>query len=115
MMLDINNLHSMPCLLPGDVSSGQAFILRGDLNPMAAKKLNNFKEYQTLYPEFAHVFIGDNGQADVKAAEDMCQLSSAVECGMTCNFCEWLDFASSVHPQSPTRILDLWVHTRCVL
>ena len=83
MMLDFKNLHSMPSLLPGDVSSGQAFILRGDLQPMAEKKLQNFEEYRRLYPEFTHVFIGDNGQADVKAAEEMCSsFDSPVECGI---------------------------------
>ena len=31
----------------------------------------NFAEYVSLYPEFKHVFVGDNGQGDVKAAEMM--------------------------------------------
>lgn len=36
---------------------------------MAKKKFTNFAEYYQLYPEFSHIFIGDNGQADVRAAD----------------------------------------------
>ena len=36
---------------------------------MAQKKFENFTEYYQLYPEFTHIFVGDNGQADVRAAE----------------------------------------------
>ena len=36
---------------------------------LAEKKFQNFMEYAQLYPEFSHVFIGDNGQGDVRAAE----------------------------------------------
>ena len=36
---------------------------------MAMKKLKNVIEFHSIYPEFSHVFIGDNGQADVKVAE----------------------------------------------
>ena len=70
-LVNAKTLHAMPTLLPGDVESGQAFMLRGDFEPMAKKKLRNFMEYASVYPEFTHVFIGDNGQADVKAAEYM--------------------------------------------
>mmetsp|Transcript_42569 Transcript_42569/g.68548 ORF Transcript_42569/g.68548 Transcript_42569/m.68548 type:complete len:1271 (+) Transcript_42569:434-4246(+) len=66
-----NNLHSMPSLLPGDLESGQKFMMKGDFLPMAEKKFRNFAQYYSIYPEFVHVFIGDNGQADVKAAEFM--------------------------------------------
>jgi len=65
------SLHCMPSLLPGDLESGQAFMMKADFGPMALKKFKNFVEYHSLYPEFTHVFIGDNGQADVKAAELM--------------------------------------------
>ncbi|GBG24604.1 Hypothetical Protein FCC1311_008232 [Hondaea fermentalgiana] len=64
-------LHCMPSLLPGDLESGQAFMMQGTFMPMARKKLRNFQEYYAIYPEYTHVFIGDNGQADVKAAEYM--------------------------------------------
>ena len=36
---------------------------------MAQKKVENFSEYYQLYPEFTHIFVGDNGQGDVRAAE----------------------------------------------
>lgn len=61
-LVNAKTLHAMPTLLPGDVESGQAFMLRGDFEPMAQKKLRNFKEYSSIYPEFTHVFIGDNGK-----------------------------------------------------
>ena len=61
----------MPSLLPGDLESGQAYMLRGDFEPMAQKKLKNMLEYHSVYPEFSHVFVCDNGQADVRAAELM--------------------------------------------
>lgn len=35
--------------------------------------IQNFSEYVSLYPEFKHVFVGDNGQGDVKAAEMMAE------------------------------------------
>jgi hypothetical protein len=70
-MIRGQNLHSMPTLLPGDLESGQAYMLRGDFEPMAQKKLKNIVEYHSIYPEFSHIFIGDNGQADVRAAELM--------------------------------------------
>jgi phosphatidate phosphatase APP1 len=31
------------------------------MEPIAAKKAQNFREYAALYPEFAFVFVGDNG------------------------------------------------------
>mmetsp|Transcript_29911 Transcript_29911/g.41649 ORF Transcript_29911/g.41649 Transcript_29911/m.41649 type:complete len:593 (-) Transcript_29911:107-1885(-) len=63
-----HNLHTTPTLLAGELfSSFQMF--RGDFNPMAHKKAQNFFEYSSLYPEYKFVFIGDNGQGDVIAAE----------------------------------------------
>ena len=66
---DGGGMHSMPTLLSGDFNSGQAFMLQGNLEPMAKRKVKNFTEYYSLYPEFKHVFVCDNGQADVRAAE----------------------------------------------
>ena len=37
----------------------------------AQKKFDNFRKYVAIYPEFKHVFICDNGQGDVRAAELM--------------------------------------------
>jgi len=65
------SLYCMPSLLPGDIDSGHAFMMRGDFLPMAMKKAQNFQQYYSIFPEYKHIFIGDNGQADVRAAEFM--------------------------------------------
>jgi hypothetical protein len=62
-------MHTLPTMLAGSLKSGRAFMVQGDLEPMAQKKFDNFCEYYQLYPEFKHIFIGDNGQGDVRAAE----------------------------------------------
>ena len=59
-------LHGTPCLLPGSLITGREFILRDRLEPLADNKFHNFKEYATLYPEYEYIFVGDNGQADVR-------------------------------------------------
>lgn len=64
-------MHTLPTMLAGNLTSGRAFMVQGDLEPMAQKKFANFCEYYQLYPEFTHVFVGDNGQADIRAAELM--------------------------------------------
>ena len=64
-------LHTTPSMLAGSLSAGLAMMGGGDLGPTAAKKFANFKEYASLYPEYKFIFIGDNGQADVAAAELM--------------------------------------------
>jgi hypothetical protein len=67
-------LHCTPTLLPGSLLGGKEFVLRDRLEPLAANKFDNFREYATLYPEFEYVFVGDNGQADVRAVTMMMQL-----------------------------------------
>ena len=67
-------LHCTPTLLPGSLIGGKEFVLRDRLEPLAENKFNNFREYATLYPEFEYVFVGDNGQADVRAVAMMMQL-----------------------------------------
>ncbi|KAG1685342.1 hypothetical protein DVH05_008447 [Phytophthora capsici] len=62
-------MHTLPTMLAGNLQSGRAFMWQGDLEPMAQKKFENFCEFYQLYPEFKHVFVGDNGQGDVRAAE----------------------------------------------
>ncbi|KAL3669481.1 hypothetical protein V7S43_005873 [Phytophthora oleae] len=62
-------MHTLPTMLAGNLTSGRAFMWQGDLEPMAQKKFENFCEFYQLYPEFKHVFVGDNGQGDVRAAE----------------------------------------------
>nr|CCA19792.1 conserved hypothetical protein [Albugo laibachii Nc14] len=62
-------MHTLPTMLAGSLQSGRAYMVRGNLEPMALKKYENFCEFYQLYPEFKHVFIGDNGQGDVRAAQ----------------------------------------------
>uniref|UniRef100_K3X1H4 Phosphatidate phosphatase APP1 catalytic domain-containing protein n=1 Tax=Globisporangium ultimum (strain ATCC 200006 / CBS 805.95 / DAOM BR144) TaxID=431595 RepID=K3X1H4_GLOUD len=76
-------MHTLPTMLAGNLKSGRAFMVQGDLEPMARKKFENFSEYYQLYPEFKHVFVGDNGQADIRAAELIVEKfgSEALEAG----------------------------------
>ncbi|TMW62234.1 hypothetical protein Poli38472_009727 [Pythium oligandrum] len=76
-------MHTLPTMLAGNLKSGRAFMVQGDLEPMAQKKYENFCEFYQLYPEFTHVFVGDNGQGDVRAAELIHEKfgSSALEAG----------------------------------
>ncbi|KAJ8611151.1 hypothetical protein CTAYLR_003577 [Chrysophaeum taylorii] len=64
-------LHAMPTMLVGDLKSGGEMMMLGDMEPLAQKKAKNFTEFASLYPEFTFVFLGDNGQGDVRAAELM--------------------------------------------
>ena len=64
-------MHTNPSLLAGDMKSGSEYMLNNDMEPLAVKKFENFKEYVSIYPEFTHVFVGDNGQGDVRGAEMM--------------------------------------------
>jgi hypothetical protein len=62
-------MHTMPSLLPGDLVSGSHYIVTNDFEPLARKKFDNFRRYVSIYPEFRHVFVCDNGQGDVRAGE----------------------------------------------
>jgi len=64
-------MHTVPSLLAGDVASGREYMFSNDMEPLALKKFENFKQYVSVYPEFQHVFICDNGQGDVRAGELM--------------------------------------------
>lgn len=75
-LLQAKRLHTMPTLLTGDLKTGGEMMLRGDMEPLAQKKAQNFLEFQALYPEFDFVFVGDNGQGDARAAELMAAASS---------------------------------------
>ena len=44
-------------------------MVKGNTEPLAVKKFENFREYLTLYPEYSCIFVGDNGQGDVRTAE----------------------------------------------
>lgn len=64
-------LHTTPSLLAGDIASGTEYMMRNDMEPLAAKKFDNFSRYVNIYPEYNHVFVCDNGQGDVRAGELM--------------------------------------------
>ncbi|CAM9883244.1 unnamed protein product, partial [Ectocarpus sp. 12 AP-2014] len=68
---DEKGLYTSPTLLAGSIDTGTTMLLTGNMEPVAEKKFQNFAEYVSLYPEFQHVFVGDNGQGDVRAAEMM--------------------------------------------
>lgn len=64
-------LHTTPSLLSGDIASGSSYIVSNDFEPLAKKKFDNFRRYVSIYPEYQHVFVCDNGQGDVRAGEMM--------------------------------------------
>ena len=64
-------MHTTPSLLAGDLASGSQYITTNDFEPLAQKKFENFKRYVSIYPEYQHIFVCDNGQGDVKAGEMM--------------------------------------------
>ncbi|KAL3799327.1 hypothetical protein ACHAW5_001264 [Stephanodiscus triporus] len=64
-------LHTIPSLLAGDLTSGREFMMTNDFGPLALKKYDNFKRFVSIYPEYRHIFVCDNGQGDVRAGELM--------------------------------------------
>lgn len=62
-------LYTAPSLLCGSMKTGAQYMFNNTMEPLAQKKVESFKEYAALYAEFEFVFIGDNGQGDVRAAE----------------------------------------------
>lgn len=64
-------MHTTPSLLAGDLASGSQYITTNDFEPLALKKFENFKRYVSIYPEYQHIFVCDNGQGDVSAGEMM--------------------------------------------
>jgi len=62
-------LYTSPTMLPGSLDTGSQFMVKDDCEPIAQKKFENLREYLRLYPEFSCIFIGDNGQGDVRTAE----------------------------------------------
>ena len=64
-------LHTMPSLLAGDLASGSSYLVTNDFEPLAKKKFDNFRRFVSIYPEYQHVFVCDNGQGDVRAGELM--------------------------------------------
>jgi len=69
-------LHTSPQLLPGTFYSGMFVLLKPLLGakawgPIGRVKFQSVKLYMRLFPEYSFVFVGDNGQGDVFAAEMM--------------------------------------------
>jgi hypothetical protein len=69
-------IDTVPTVLPGDLTSGAEFMakeIQGEkekFKSLAEKKFGNIKGYMCdLYPEYKFVFIGDNGQGDLRAIE----------------------------------------------
>lgn len=62
-------LYTSPTLLAGSLDTGSKFMVKGDIEALAMKKFENFKEYFAIYPEYKCIFIGDNGQGDLRTAE----------------------------------------------
>jgi hypothetical protein len=63
-------LHCAPTMLAGSLGTGGSMFW-GDYGPMSRQKFANFQEFQKLWPESSFVFIGDNGQGDVRVGEMM--------------------------------------------
>jgi hypothetical protein len=64
-------MHTVPSLLAGDLTSGSHYVVTNDFEPLARKKFDNFRRYASIYPEYQHIFVCDNGQGDVRAGEMM--------------------------------------------
>lgn len=64
-------MHATPSLLAGDIQSGTNYIFSNDFEHLAVKKFDNFRRYVSIFPEYKHVFVADNGQGDVRAGDMM--------------------------------------------
>ena len=60
------DLHCAPTMLAGSLGTGSSMFW-GDYGPMGRQKFQNFNEFAKLWPESSFLFIGDNGQADVRS------------------------------------------------
>lgn len=89
-------MHQMPTLLPGNISAGMEAVVgvlwqkatRAAAVPAAWRsaaraKFDSARRYCMLYPEYSFVFVGDNGQGDLWAAEEMAMNEETKE-GMRC-------------------------------
>lgn len=101
----IEGLRARPALLSGNLGSGTKYLLNDDTKALAITKYQSFKEYITLYPEYKSVFIGDNGQGDVIAAEYMFRdkdlLSAAGDMSLS------RAYMHVVQPLNQTRVDDI--------
>ena len=108
-------LDTSPTMLLGSLDSGPRALMKllagkwlppDDPNPktaaaalyqtLAAKKLSRFREYASIYPEAAFVFVGDNGQGDVLCAEIL--YSTAAQA------------AKAAHGPRQTQLLASFIH-----
>ena len=64
-------MHATPSLLAGDIASGTQYIISNNFESLAVKKFDNFRRYVSIYPEYTHVFVADNGQGDLRAGDMM--------------------------------------------
>lgn len=69
MLRDTRGFYTFPTLLAGSLDTGSQFFIGGSMEPLAVKKFENLSEYLTIYPEYQYIFIGDNGQGDVRTVE----------------------------------------------
>lgn len=82
-LVESGRLHTMPSLLPGLLGAGVQALLcakctRRAWRSAAFSKARSFFAYAKLYPEYNYVWVGDNGQGDVLAAELMRDSCDAV-------------------------------------
>lgn len=66
---EMEGLNARPTLLSGSIAAGTSFIMNDNIEALSQVKYQSYKEYISLYPEYKSIFIGDNGQGDVLAAE----------------------------------------------
>ena len=96
-------MHCVPSLLAGDIASGTEYMMTNDMEPLALKKFDNFKRYVSIYPEYRHVFVCDNGQGDVRAGELM---HDAFPYEFEALYVHVVKDVSKTHGYAPQRWLD---------
>ena len=67
-LIALGELHCAPTMLAGSLGTGGSMFW-GDYGPMSQQKFTNFVQFTTLWPECTFLFIGDNGQGDVRVGE----------------------------------------------
>lgn len=71
-------MHTTPTLLAGSLDTGYSYVMDRNIEGLAQKKMENFEQFVSLYPEYSFVFIGDNGQGDLRAAELMAKKAESL-------------------------------------
>jgi hypothetical protein len=101
LLQEKRGLHTSPTLLAGDLDTGGKFLFSKDSEPLAQKKYENFREFLSLYPEFTCIFIGDNGQGDVRAAE-MVMDNKDIAANLERSYIHAIQPLSKMHVASPS-------------